>query len=229
MTPPADPAHYKNHRFPCEIISHGVWLYYRFPLSDRDVQELLLERGIAVAHEAIPHWCLKVGQDYANQLRHRRAQPGDKWHLDEVFLTINSKQHYLWWAVDQHDNVLDILVQSRRNKKAAKKCFRKLLNGLQYVPGVIITDKLKRYSAAKREMLPGVQHRQSRYLNSRARTRIGRRGNGNIACNGLSPRVMPSAFCRRMDPLPNTSAPDGIDCRRRTAKRWGSDSRVGLK
>ena len=88
MTPPADPARYKNHRFPGEIISHGVWLYYRFPLSYRDVQELLLERGIDVTHEAIRQWCLKFGQDYANRLKRRRAQPGDKWHLDEVFLTI---------------------------------------------------------------------------------------------------------------------------------------------
>src|SRR3989442_15953656 len=88
MTPPADPARSKNHRFPGEIISHGVWLYYRFPLSYRDVQELLLERGIDVTHEAIRQWCLKFGQDYANRLKRRRAQPGDKWHLDEVFLTI---------------------------------------------------------------------------------------------------------------------------------------------
>src|SRR5262249_13833580 len=154
-----------SHRFPGEIMSHGVWLSYRFPLSYRDVEELLLERGIDVTHEAIRQWCLKFGQGYANQLKHRRAQPGDKWHLDEVLLTINGKRHYLWRAVDQDDNVLDILVQSRRNKQAAKKFFRKLLKGLQYVPRVIITDKLKSYGAAKREILPGVEHRQSRYLN----------------------------------------------------------------
>ena len=141
MTPPAAPECYKNHRFPGEIISHGVWLYYRFPLSYRDVQEILFERGIDVTHEAIRQWCLKFGQDYANRLKHRRAQPGDKWHLDEVFLTINGERHYLWRAVDQDDNVLDILVQSRRNKHAAKKFFRKLFKGLTYVPRVIITDK----------------------------------------------------------------------------------------
>src|SRR5512134_1085022 len=168
MTPAADPARYKNHRFPGEIISHGVWLYYRFPLSYRDVEEILCERGIDVTYEAIRQWCLKFGQGYANQLRHRRAQPGDKWHLDEVFLTINGERHYLWRAVDQDDNVLDILVQSRRNKHAAKKFFRKLLKGLTYVPRVLITDKLKSYGAAKREILPGVEHRQSRYLNNRA-------------------------------------------------------------
>src|SRR5438128_6849267 len=167
MTPPADPERDKNHRFPGEIISHGVWLYYRFPLSYRDVQELLCERGIDVTHEAIRQWCLKCGQDYANQLKRRRAQPGDKWQLDEVFLTINGQRHYLWRAVDQDDNVLDILMQSRRNKHAAKKFFRKLLKGLRYVPRVIITDKLKSDGAAKREILPGVEHRQSRYLNNR--------------------------------------------------------------
>src|ERR671923_2588747 len=168
MAPPADTERYKNHRFPGEIISHGGWLSYRFPLRYRDVQELLFERGIDVTHEAIRQWCLQFGQDYANQLKRRRAQPGDKWHLDEVFLTINGERHYLWRAVDQDDNVLDILVQSRRNKHAAKKFFRKLLKGLTYVPRVIITDKLQSYGAAKREILPGVEHRQHRYLNNRA-------------------------------------------------------------
>jgi putative transposase len=167
MTPSADPACYKNHRFPGEIISHGVWLYYRFPLSYRDVQEILCERGITGTHEAIRQWCLKFGQAYAKQLKHRRAQPGDKWHLDAVFLTIKGQRPYLWRAVDQDDNVLAILVQSRRNKQAAKKFFRKLLKGLQYVPRGIITEKLKSYGAAKREILPGVEHRQSRYLNNR--------------------------------------------------------------
>ena len=167
MIPPTRSERYKNHRFPGEIIRHGVWLSYRFPLSYRDVQELLFERGIDVTHEAIRQWCLKFGQDYANQRKHRRPRPGDTWHLDEVFLTINGQHHCLWRAVDQDDHVLDILVQSRRNKKAAKKFFRTLLKGLQYVPRVIITDMLKSYGAAKRETLPGVEHRQSRYFNNR--------------------------------------------------------------
>jgi putative transposase len=120
-----------------------------------------------VSHEAIRQWCRKFGQDYANRLWRRRPQPGDTWHLDEVFLAINGEWQYLWRAVDQDDNVLDILVQRRRNKHAAKKFFRKLLKGLQYVPRVVITDKLKSYGVAKREILPGVEHRQSRYLNNR--------------------------------------------------------------
>jgi putative transposase len=167
MTPLATPERYKHHRFPTEIISHGVWLYYRFCLSYRDVEELLFVRGVLVSHEAIRQWGQKFGQAYANQLRRRRPRPGDKWHLDEVFLTIHGERHDLWRAVDQDGNVLDILVQSRRNKQAAKQFFRKLLKGLTYVPRVIITDKLKSYGAAKREILPGVEHRQHRSLNNR--------------------------------------------------------------
>jgi putative transposase len=143
-------------------------LYYRFCLSYRDVEELLFVRGIMVTYEAIRQGCLKFGQTYANQLRRRHPRPGDKWHLDEVFLTINRARHYLWRAVDQDGHGLDMLVQSRRKKKAATKFFRKLLKGLMYVPRVMITDKLKRYGAAKQEMLPGVEHRQHRYLNNRA-------------------------------------------------------------
>ncbi len=159
---------YRGFRFPREIISHAVWLYHRFPLSFRDVEELLYERGVIVTYETIRQWCHKFGQAFANQLRRRRARPGDKWHLDEVFLKINGKTHYLWRAVDQEGNVLDILVQSRRNKTAAKKFFRKLLKGCKYVPRVIVTDKLGSYGAAKREVLSSVEHRQSRYLNNRA-------------------------------------------------------------
>src|SRR5215475_5887744 len=167
MTPPADTERYKNHRFPGEIISHGVWLYYRFTLSYRDVQELLFERGITVSHEAIRQWCWKFGQAYANQLRHRRPRPGDKWHLDEVFLTIHGQRHSLWRAVDQDDNVLDILVQSRRNTQAATQCFHTLLKGLPDVPRMLVTEKLPSYGAAKRESLPGVAHRQSRSRDNR--------------------------------------------------------------
>ena len=123
-------ASYKGHRYPVEIINHCVWLYFRFPLSFREVEELMLVRGVAVSYETIRRWCAKFGQAYANQLRRRRPRPGDKWHLDEVFVKINGITGYLWRAVDQHGNVLDVLVQSRRNAKAAKRFFRKLLKGL---------------------------------------------------------------------------------------------------
>src|SRR5512135_3609666 len=159
---------YKGYRFPPEIISHCVWLYFRFSLSYRDVEELMAQRGVVLTYETVRQWGLKFGQTYANELRHRRARCGDKWHMDEMVLTIRGKKHYLWRAVDQDGNVLDILVQSRRNKKVAKRFFRKLLKGLKYVPRVIITDQLKSYGAAKREILPGVEHRQHKRLNNRA-------------------------------------------------------------
>jgi putative transposase len=168
MTPNPEPPIYAGYRFPAEIISHAVWLYFRFSLSYRDVEELLAARGIVVTYETIRQWCQKFGQQYAKGLRRRRAQTGDKWHLDEVFLKINGKLHYLWRAVDQYGNVLDILVQSRRNKQAAKKFFRKLLAGCQYVPRVLITDKLGSYAAAKKEVLSGVEHRMHKRLNNRA-------------------------------------------------------------
>jgi putative transposase len=159
---------YRGFRFPVEIISHGVWLYYRFPLSFREVEEMMLERGIVVSHETIRQWCAKFGQTYANALRRRRARPGDKWHLDEVFIKIGGKTHYLWRAVDQHGNVLDILVTSRRDTRAATRFFRKLLTGLEYAPRVLITDKLANYGAARRRVLRSVEHRKSKYLNNRA-------------------------------------------------------------
>ena len=159
---------YKGHRYPVEIINHCVWLYFRFPLSFREVEELMLERGVVVSYETIRRWCAKFGQAYANELRRRRPQPGDKWHLDEVFIRINGRQHYLWRAVDQDGNVLDVLVQSRRNALAAKRFFRRLLKGLEYMPRVIVTDKLGSYQVAHREMLGSVEHRQSKYLNNRA-------------------------------------------------------------
>ena len=159
---------YRGFRYPAEIISHCVWLYYRFPLSLREVQEMMLERGVVVSHETIRQWCAKFGQTYANGLRRRRARPGDKWHLDEVFIKINGKTHYLWRAVDQHGNVLDILVTSRRDTRAAMRFFRKLLKGLEYVPRVLITDKLGSYQTAQRRVLRSVEHRRSKYLNNRA-------------------------------------------------------------
>ena len=161
-------ARYKGYRYPIEVIGHAVWLYHRFALSLRDVEELMLARGVVVTYETIRSWCAKFGPDYAARLRRWRPRPGDKWHLDEVFVKINGTTHYLWRAVDQHGNVLDILVQSRRNAVAAKRFFRKLLKGLRYVPRVIVTDKLASYQVAARELLLSVTHRRSKYLNNRA-------------------------------------------------------------
>jgi putative transposase len=189
-TPAPSAPLYKGFRFPPEMISHAVWLYFRFSLSVRDVEELLAQRGVIVTYETVTYetvrqWCLKFGQTYANELRRRRPRCGDTWHLDEVVLTIRGQKHYLWRAVDQDGNVLDILVQSRRNKKAAKRFFRKLLKGLQYVPRVIITDKLKSYGAAKREILPGVEHRQHKDSTIERKTPTNPRDCVKRRCGGL--------------------------------------------
>ncbi len=162
------PPSYFGYRFPPELIGHAVWLYSRFALSYRDVEELLAERGVILTDETVRQWCRTFGQTDANALRRRRPRPGDTWHLDEVFIRLHGEQHYLWRAVDQDGHVLDILVQRRRDKAAAKKFFRRLLKDLASVPRVIITDKLASYGAAKREVLPSVEHRQHKRLNNRA-------------------------------------------------------------
>ncbi|MFD0229662.1 IS6 family transposase [Streptomyces hirsutus] len=163
-TPPS----YKGHRYPVEVISHCVWLYFRFPLSFREVEEVMLERGVLVSHETVRRWCAKFGQHYANALRRRQPRPGDKWHLDEVFIKISGEQKYLWRAVDQDGSVLDILVQNRRDTAAARQFFRHLMKNTGAVPRVVVTDKLRSCGAAHREVMPSVAHRQSKYLNNRA-------------------------------------------------------------
>ncbi len=159
---------YHRRRFPAEIISHCVWLYFRFCLSYRDVEEIMAERRVVVTYETIRDWSQTFGGTYAKRLRSRTPRPGDRWHLDEVYLAINGKLQYLWRAVDQDGEVLDILVQPRRDRQAAKKFFRKLLHRLQYVPRAIITDKLGSYAAAKAEVLPDVLHIQDKRANNRA-------------------------------------------------------------
>ncbi|MFJ6687061.1 IS6 family transposase [Streptomyces werraensis] len=159
---------YKGHRYPVEVIAHCVWLYFHFPLSYREVEELMLQRGVTVSHETVRRWCIKFGQQYAGALRRRRPQPGDKWHLDEVFLKINGKLKYLWRAVDQDGNVLDVLVQDRRDKAAARRFLRRLMKKTRVVPRVIVTDKLRSYTAAHREVIPSVEHRSHKGLNNRA-------------------------------------------------------------
>src|SRR5919199_5283363 len=167
MTPPRKPS-YAGHRFPAEVIGHTVWLYFRFPLSLRMVEEMLAARGIIVSHESVRQWALKFGQDFANRIRRRLPAAGDKWHLDEVAIKITGQKHWLWRAVDQTGMVLDVLVQSRRDKGAAKRLLRKLLKRQCRPPRVLITDKLASYGAAKKEITPGIEHRQHKGLNNRA-------------------------------------------------------------
>jgi putative transposase len=168
MSSPAAKSPYAGYRFPPEVISHAVWLYFRFPLSLRMVEEMLAARGIIVSHETVRQWALKFGQAFANRIRRRLPRAGDKWHLDEVVLKIAGKKHWLWRAVDQDGIVLDILVQSRRDKRAAKRLLRKLLKRQRRPPRVLITDKLASYGAAKGEVMPSVEHRKHKGLNNRA-------------------------------------------------------------
>jgi putative transposase len=163
-----DTPSYKGFRYPPEIIAHCVWLYHRFPLSFREVEELMLARGVIVSYETLRQWCAKFGPVYAAGLRRRKPQAGDKWHLDEVFVKINGGRHYLWRAVDQDGTVLDILVQSQRDAKAAKRFLAKLMKKQCRVPRVLVTDKLRSYGVAHRTLMRSVEHRQSKYLNNRA-------------------------------------------------------------
>src|SRR5689334_16805348 len=159
---------YAGHRFPPEVIGHAVWLYFRFPLSLRMIEEMLAARGLVVSHETVRRWARKFGQGFANQIRRRLPHAGDKWRLDEVVITIAGQKHWLWRAVDQDGVVLDVLVQSRRDKKAAKRLLRKLLKKQGRAPRVMITDKLASYGAAKGEVMPSVEHRRHKGLNNRA-------------------------------------------------------------
>src|SRR3954453_13021339 len=159
MTTPAK-SPYAGHRFPPEIISHAIWLYFRFPLSLRMVEEMLAARGVLVSHETVRQGALKFGQAFANQIRRWLPRAGDKWHLDEVVITIAGQKPWLWRAVDQDGLVLDVLVQSRRDQRAAKRLLRQLLRKQGQPPRVLITDKLASYPAAKKELMPGVEHRR---------------------------------------------------------------------
>lgn len=159
-------ARYKRHRFPAGIIAHAVWLSYRFPLSLRDVEDLLAERGIDVSFQTVAEWARKFGLKFAHQLRGRsRGNFADKWHLDEMVVSIKGKKYWLWRAVDA--NVLDALLQSRRNKRAALRLMRKLLKSQGVTPRVMVTDKLRSYSAAQRQLMPGIEHRSHKGLNNR--------------------------------------------------------------
>ena len=159
---------YRGHRFPDEVISYTVWLYFRFPLSLRMVEELLAARGIVVSHETIRQWSKKFGREFSNRIGRRAPARGDKWHLDEVVITINGEKRWLWRAVDQDGYVLNEIVQARRDTKAAKRLLTRLLRKQGCRPKRIVTDKLGSYAAAKRTVMPDVEHRSHKGLNNRA-------------------------------------------------------------
>lgn len=168
QAPVDQPISYAGYRFPPEVISYAVWLYYRFPLSLRMVEEMLAARNIEVTYETVRRWAVKFGLQAARRIRSNAPACGDKWHLDEVVITMNGRHHWLWRAVDQDGLVLDILVQSRRDHHAAQRLMRKLLRKHGRTPRVLITDKLKSYAAANQDMGLKFEHRQHKGLNNRA-------------------------------------------------------------
>ncbi len=172
---------YKRYRFPSEIIRYAVWLYYRFNLSHRDIEDLLAERGINVTYEAIRLWCNRFGPIYTARLKRKHRGYGDTFFIDEVFVRIDGKQHYLWRAVDQDGEVVDVFLQKRRDGAAAKRFFRRLLKAHGSDPRKIVTDKLRSYGVAHRELIPNTIHDSSQYSNNRAElshqpTRVRERG-----------------------------------------------------
>jgi len=159
---------YKRHRFPPEIIQYAVWLYHRFNLSHRDIEDLLAERGITVSYEAIRLWCNKFGMKYVRRLKKKHQGYGDTFFIDEVFVRIDGKQHYLWRAVDQDGEIIDVFLQRRRDGAAAKRFFKRLLKVHRVEPRKIVTDKLRSYGVAHRELIPATIHDTSQYANNRA-------------------------------------------------------------
>ncbi len=159
---------YRRHRFPPPIIQHAIWLYLRFTLSYRDVEDLLAERGLDVSYETVRRWVLKFGPMIARNLRRRRPRPSDRWHLDEMVVRIAGKHMYLWRAVDHEGEVLDMLVQRRRDKRAALRLMRKLLRKLGFAPKLLVTDKLASYGAAFRHLRLTCSHEQGLRKNNRA-------------------------------------------------------------
>ena len=158
----------KRHRFSPDIISHAVWLYHRCNLSHRDIEDLLAERGITVSREAIRLWCIKFGAIYTRRLKQKHRGYGDVFYIDEVFVKINGRRHYLWRAVDQDGEVVDVFLQARRDGATAKRFFRRLLRSHGGEPRKIVTDKLRSYGVAHRELIPDAIHDNSQYANNRA-------------------------------------------------------------
>jgi transposase-like protein len=159
---------FARHQFPPAIIRHAVWLYVRFTLSFRDVEDLLAERGVDVSYETVRRWVLKFGPLFASELRRRRHRPTSQWHLDEMAVMIAGSQFWLWRAVDDEGEVLDLLVQRRRDKTAAVKLMRRLLKKLGFAPAVLVTDRLRSYGAAKAALGLSARHEQGLRKNNRA-------------------------------------------------------------
>ena len=216
---------YAGYRFPPEIIHQAIWLYLRFTLSLRDVEDLLAERGVAVSYETVRRWVNHFGPMVAADLRKRRLKPHTTWHLDEVYLKIDGRMVYLWRAVDAEGEVLDVLVQSKRNRHAALKLMRKLLRKYAFVPERLVTDDLRSYSAAVHVLGIQRRHVRGRWKNNRAENSHQQRGGGSARCSGSRARVQPRNSCQRVPPSTTSSTSNVISPQpKRTASfalwRW---------
>jgi putative transposase len=201
---------YRGYRFPPEIIHQAIWLYLRFALSLRDVEDLLAERGVALSYETVRRWVSHFGPMIAADLRKRRLKPHGTWHMDEVYLKIDGRMVYLWRADDAEGEVLDVLVQSRRNKHAALKLMRKLLKKYAFVPERLVTDDLRSYSAAVHVL--GIEHchERGRWMNNEPRIRISRRGGGSARCSGSRASAQRRNSCQRMRRSTTSSTSNAI-------------------
>jgi transposase-like protein len=208
------PLSYRRHRFPPEIIQHAIWLYLRFTLSYRDVEELLAERGFDISYETVRRWVLKFGPAIARRLRQRRPRPSDRWHLDEMVVRIAGERMYLWRAVDDEGEVLDMLVQRRRDSRAALRLMRKLLKKQGFAPKLLVTDKLRSYASAFQRLRLACRHEQGFGKATGRRIRIRLSEDASASCSGASQLDPPSASsaCTAQFTTPSTfnatSSPD---------------------
>src|SRR5215472_5221727 len=214
---------YRRHRFPPVVIQHAVWLYLRFTLSYRDVEDLLAERGLDISYETVRSWVLKFGPVIARRLRRRRPRPSDRWHLDEMVVRIAGERMYLWRAVDHEGEVLDMLVQRRRDTRAALRLMRKLLKKQGFAPKWLVTDKLRSYASAFRRLRLTCLHEQGIRKNNRPKTHIRWCDDESTKCSASSRRAPPSGFSACTPPSTTPSTFNAILSR---ARRSGfSESR----
>jgi putative transposase len=217
---------YRRHRFPPIVIQHAVWLYLRFTLSYRDVEELLAERGLDISYESVRSWVLKFGPMIARRLRQGRPRPSNRWHLDEMVVRIAGKRMFLWRAVDHEGEILDVLVQRRRDRHAAVKLMRKLMRKHGFAPKMVVTDKLRSYGAAFQYLKLSCHHEQGLRQNNRAENshQVVRRRERKI--QRFKSRAPPNGSSACMPPFTTHSTFSGISS---LARPSGSSDQMRLR